>query len=111
MQVRKFKILVGMLFLTIFLIKMVISLAPAFLYLDNKTVSAVILQLELESKADKDGRKRMQPKKKRFLMKPICTFWPISRSLTGQKYFTILNIACISRYITPRCPHRLPMFK
>jgi hypothetical protein len=54
MKIRNFKILVAMMFLGVFIIKMAISLAPAFLYLDNKTVSAVILQLEQESKAEKD---------------------------------------------------------
>lgn len=65
MNARKFKILIGMLFLTIFLIKMVISLAPVFLYLDNKTVTAVILQLELESKADKDSLEKDAVKEKK----------------------------------------------
>jgi len=39
----------------VFIIKMAISLAPVFLYLDNKTVSAVILQLEQDSKSEKDN--------------------------------------------------------
>jgi hypothetical protein len=65
MKIRKFKILVTMLFLGVFLIKMAISLAPAFFYLDNKTVTAVILQLELESKADKDNPEKDMVKDKK----------------------------------------------
>ncbi len=41
-------------FMGVFLIKMAISVAPVFLYLDNQTVKAVILQLELETKGEKD---------------------------------------------------------
>jgi hypothetical protein len=54
MRIRNFKILVVIMFMGIFILKMAISLAPVFLYLDNKTVSAVILQLEQESKTEKD---------------------------------------------------------
>lgn len=41
-------------FMGVFMLKMAISLAPVFLYLDSKAVSAVILQLEQESKGEKD---------------------------------------------------------
>ena len=42
----------------IFAVKMSISIAPLFLYLDNTTVKAVILQLEEESKTDKDNTEK-----------------------------------------------------
>jgi hypothetical protein len=54
MKIRNFKILIVAMFMGVFILKMAISLAPVFLYLDNKTVSAVILQLEQESKTEKD---------------------------------------------------------
>jgi hypothetical protein len=54
MKIRKFKILVVAMFMGVFILKMAISLAPVFLYLDSKAVSAVILQLEQESKGEKD---------------------------------------------------------
>jgi hypothetical protein len=54
MKVRKFKILVVAMFMGVFMLKMAVSLAPVFLYLDSKAVSAVIMQLEQESKAEKD---------------------------------------------------------
>jgi hypothetical protein len=41
-------------FMGIFLAKMVISIAPVFICLDNKTVSAVIMQLEHETKGEKE---------------------------------------------------------
>jgi hypothetical protein len=54
MKTRSFKISVTILFMSIFLVKMVISIAPVFLCMDNKTVKAVIMQLEHESKTEKD---------------------------------------------------------
>lgn len=42
-------------FMSVFVLKMAISLAPVFFYLDCKAVSSVILQLEQESKAEKDS--------------------------------------------------------
>lgn len=46
---------------------MAISLAPAFLCLDNKEVSSVIMQLEQESKTDKsDSEKDAFKEKKGF---------------------------------------------
>jgi hypothetical protein len=54
MKARKFKVFAAVLFITIFFAKMVISVAPVIFRLDNKTVSAVILQLENETKSEKD---------------------------------------------------------
>lgn len=66
MKIRNNKIWVVALFMTVFVIKMGISLAPVFLYLDNKTVSAVILQLEQESKAEKDSPEKDLVKEKKI---------------------------------------------
>ncbi|HEX8021593.1 MAG TPA: hypothetical protein VF500_16715 [Mucilaginibacter sp.] len=67
MKIRNNKIWVVALFMTVFAIKMGISLAPLFSYLDNKTVSAVILQLEQESKTEKESpEKDLMKEKKTF---------------------------------------------
>ncbi|WP_114940025.1 hypothetical protein [Mucilaginibacter endophyticus] len=67
MKIRNKKIWVVALFMTVFVIKMGISLAPLFSCLDNKTVSAVILQLEQESKTEKDSpEKDLMKEKKTF---------------------------------------------
>lgn len=55
-----------MLFMMIFISKMVISVAPAFLSLNNKTVNAVIMQLELENKNEKDDPDKDSGKEKKF---------------------------------------------
>lgn len=52
-------------FMGVFLIKMAISVAPVFLYLDNKTVRAVILQLEQETKTEKDNTDKDSFKEKK----------------------------------------------
>ncbi|AMR31931.1 hypothetical protein A0256_11095 [Mucilaginibacter sp. PAMC 26640] len=54
MKIRDLKISVVILFMSIFVAKMVIAIAPAFLCLDNKSVSAVIMQLEHETKSEKE---------------------------------------------------------
>jgi hypothetical protein len=53
-------------FIGIFLIKMSISVAPLFLMLNNKTVNAVIMQLELEGKNEKDNAEKDFAKEKKF---------------------------------------------
>lgn len=45
---------------------MTISVAPVFLLLNNKTVSAVIMQLELEGKDEKDSSEKDASKDKKF---------------------------------------------
>jgi hypothetical protein len=54
MKTRKFKILAAAFFMFIFCLKMALSVAPVFLNLDKKVVNAVIMQLEHDSKTDKD---------------------------------------------------------
>ena len=45
---------------------MAISLSPVFLILNNKTVNAVIMQLELEGKDEKDAAEKDLLKDKKF---------------------------------------------
>jgi hypothetical protein len=52
--------------MSIFIVKMVISIAPVFLCLDNKTVSAVIMQLEHESKTKRKTLIKEAFKEKKF---------------------------------------------
>jgi len=65
MRSKSFKILVSVLFLFIFLVKMSISLAPLFANIDSKTAAAVIMQLEQESKGDKDDLTKDNLKEKK----------------------------------------------
>jgi len=66
MKIRANKLFVCMLFMMIFVSKMIISVAPAFLSLNNKTVNAVIMQLELENKNEKDDPDKDSGKEKKF---------------------------------------------
>ena len=65
MKARKFKILTALLFITIFFAKIAISVAPVILSLDNKVVSAVILQLENETKSEKESPDKEDFKEKK----------------------------------------------
>ncbi|MEO6149808.1 MAG: hypothetical protein ABIN95_13605 [Mucilaginibacter sp.] len=65
MKALNFKIFVALLFITIFFAKMVISVAPVVFRLDNKVVSAVILQLENETKSEKDTTEKDALKEKK----------------------------------------------
>lgn len=58
--------MICLLFMMIFIVKMVISVAPAFLSLNNKTVNAVIMQLEEENKNEKESPEKESCKEKKF---------------------------------------------
>ena|SRR6478735_10768233 len=66
MRSRIFKNAIAALFIGIFAIKMVISIAPVFTCLNNKTVRAVIMQLEHESKNEKEDLEKDAFKDKKF---------------------------------------------
>ena len=66
MKIRANKVFVCILFMMIFISKMIISVAPAFISLNNKTVHAVIMQLEQESKNEKDDPDKEGSKDKKF---------------------------------------------
>lgn len=71
MKAKTNQILICGVFLGIFLIKMLISVAPLFLSLNNKTVNAVIMQLELEGKNEKDTTEKDLIKDKKFFDEDI----------------------------------------
>ncbi|WCT13052.1 hypothetical protein [Mucilaginibacter jinjuensis] len=66
MKLRDFKLGLCIMFMGIFMTKMFISVAPVFMSLNNKTVNAVITQLELESKNDKEDPDKGTLKEKKF---------------------------------------------
>ncbi|RFZ95186.1 hypothetical protein D0C36_06565 [Mucilaginibacter conchicola] len=65
MKSRLFKHAIATLFLGIFVAKMFISIAPVFLCLDNKHVRAVIMQLEHETKNEKEDPEKDAFKEKK----------------------------------------------
>ena len=66
MKARNLKTSVVIMFMSIFLMKMAISIAPVFLSLNNKNVSEVIMQLEHETKTEKDDPEKDAFKDKKF---------------------------------------------
>lgn len=65
MKAKAFKLSVAILFITIFFSKMVISIAPVIFQLDNKVVNAVIMQLENETKSEKENPDKEDFKEKK----------------------------------------------
>jgi hypothetical protein len=56
-MIKKNKIMCyGYLFMAIFIAKMVISVAPIFLAFEKKEISSVIIQLELDSEKENNGK-------------------------------------------------------
>ncbi|MDF2431562.1 MAG: hypothetical protein JWP44_1193 [Mucilaginibacter sp.] len=49
--------------MVVFSLKMAISFAPVFLSLNSKTITAVITELELDGKTDKDNTEKENPEK------------------------------------------------
>lgn len=98
MKIRNFKILIVAMFLGVFVLKMAISLAPVFLYLDNKTVSAVILQLELETKSEKDNTEKDSFKEKKVFDEydlhsvAFITFVAESNVLYNQEHSLLIQL-------------------
>lgn len=67
MKKRVQHIWISILFLGIFAMKMGIAVAPIFLaFNNNKVVNAVIMQLELEGKSEKDSTEKEMAKEKKF---------------------------------------------
>ncbi len=65
MKLRKFKSGLCILFMGIFITKVFLSLAPVFVSLNNKTVNKVIIQLEQETKAEKEDPDKSAIKEKK----------------------------------------------
>lgn len=65
MKLREIKFALCLVFISVFLMKMFIAVLPAFLDLNKKNVNAVILQLELETKNDKEDPSKDSLKEKK----------------------------------------------
>lgn len=75
MKLRDFKLGLCILFIGIFLTKMFLSVAPVFMSLNNKTVNAVITQLEQESKNEKEDPDKGSAKEKKFFDENFIAFF------------------------------------
>ena len=72
---KDFKILVSIVLLSVFFIKMSISLAPLFSFLDSETAHAVIMQLEQETKSEKEGADKDAFKEKKAFDEQLMVFF------------------------------------
>jgi hypothetical protein len=108
MKNRIFKNSIAALFMSIFLIKMVISIAPVFLCMDNKTVRAVIMQLEHESKNEKEDPDKEVFKDKKFFDENVNHLTVYRPLIVETIYCTTSKNPFTSRCIILWCPRRLP---
>jgi hypothetical protein len=98
MKSRNFKMLIVAMFMGVFMIKMAISLAPAFLVLNSKAVRAVILQLEQETKSEKDIPDKDTFKEKKvfdeyyFHSMEFITFITESKVLHNQEHSLLIQL-------------------
>lgn len=66
--------------------KMIISVAPVFLVLNNKTVNAAIMQLEQENKSEKDDPDKEGSKDKKFFDEDFqCAYHAVQIHLEVEK--------------------------
>jgi hypothetical protein len=66
MKIRTYKVFLCLFFLAIFISKMIIALMPVLLSASNKNVNAVIMQLEQDSKNEKEDPDKSGIKEKKF---------------------------------------------
>lgn len=102
MKIRDFKIAVSLVFLFIFFVKMILSVAPVFIDIDTKTVKAVIMQLEIEhsdgKKAETSKDFSIKDKKateahvlNMYMFAPVINLTAISLRLNKFLYFQVYH--------------------
>ena len=99
MKNRIFKIVTSALFLVIFLSKMVISLAPLFSLLNPKAAVSVIMQLDDETKTEKEGQAKDVLKEKKLFDDQLLSFFEYSSHFNEVKVLhTLENSLYIQTY-------------
>lgn len=72
MNNRSKRTFASLLFIAVFSVKMTISVVPLFSLLDAKVVASVIMQLEQETKGEKDNAEKESFKEKKGFDEHIC---------------------------------------
>jgi hypothetical protein len=104
MKKRNFKISIAVLFMSIFIVKMVISIAPVFLCLDNKTVKAVIMQLENETKSEKEDPEKNAFKEKKSFDENVNHIIAYTAYVTEERVLHNLENALYTQVYHPIVP-------
>jgi len=83
MKSKGFKIITGAVLLLIFFGKIAMPLAPLFSFMNTKTASSVIMQLEHETKTDKEDQDKEMFKDKKLFGEQLLSFFEY-KSLVGE---------------------------
>jgi hypothetical protein len=104
MKKRNFTISVAVLFMSIFLIKLAISITPVFLCMDNKAVKAVIMQLENETKAEKEDPEKSSFKEKKSYDENVNHIIAYTAYITEEKVLHNLENSLYTQVYHPVVP-------
>ncbi|MES2427279.1 MAG: hypothetical protein V4560_09920 [Bacteroidota bacterium] len=76
----------GIILMCVFVVKMTISLVPLFSFLDSNTARAVIMQLEQESKGEKENHDKDGFKEKKSFDEHLLTLFHFDPFLIETNY-------------------------
>ncbi|MDB5005011.1 MAG: hypothetical protein JWQ34_3236 [Mucilaginibacter sp.] len=93
-----------MLFMFVFVVKMSISLMPLFSFLDSDTARAVIMQLEHESKDEKEKPDKDAFKEKKNFDEHLFTFFHYDPYLVETNYLHNLEHSLLIQLYHPVVP-------
>ncbi|MGF7081807.1 hypothetical protein ABIB50_004179 [Mucilaginibacter sp. UYCu711] len=98
------KKITGIMFILVFVVKMGISLAPLFTFLDSGTVRAAIMQLEQESKGEKENPDKDAFKEKKSFDEHLLAFFHYDPFLLETNYLHNLEHALLVQLFHPVVP-------
>ncbi|MBC7400852.1 MAG: hypothetical protein H7289_13000 [Mucilaginibacter sp.] len=98
------KKIIGIMFMCVFVVKMGISLAPLFTFLDSGTVRAAIMQLEQESKGEKENPDKDVFKEKKNFDEHLLTFFYYDPFLLETNYLHNQEHALLVQLFHPVVP-------
>ena len=91
-------------FMCVFVVKMGISLAPLFTFLDSNTARAVIMQLEQETKGEKENPDKDAFKEKKSFDEHLLTFFHYDPFLIETNYLHNQEHALLVQLFHPVVP-------
>jgi len=96
--------LMSLLFMIVFAVKMSISLAPLITFLDSGTAKAVIMQLELENKGEKENADKDAFKEKKTFDEHLFTVFHFDPFLIETNYLHNQEHALLVQLFHPVVP-------
>ncbi|MES2377995.1 MAG: hypothetical protein V4553_15515 [Bacteroidota bacterium] len=98
------KKIIGMMFMLVFVVKMGISLVPLFSFLDSNTARAVIMQLEQETKGEKESPDKDAFKEKKSFDEHLLAFFHYDPFLLETNYLHNREHALLVQLFHPVVP-------